>query len=43
MSRKSINADEYKDLLKYGMQGQTTVITGKTTFFEYYKNKLLDK
>lgn len=35
--------DSNKDLLKYGMQGQTTVITGKTTFFEYYKNKLLDK
>lgn len=31
-----------KDLLKYGMQGRMVVITGKTTFFEYYKNKLFN-
>lgn len=31
-----------RDLLKYGMQGQMVVITGKTTFFEYYKNKLFN-
>lgn len=31
-----------KDLLKYGMQGRMVVVTGKTTFFEYYKNKLFN-
>lgn len=31
-----------KNLLKYGMQGRMVVITGKTTFFEYYKNKLFN-
>ena len=31
-----------KVLLKYGMQGRMVVITGKTTFFEYYKNKLFN-
>lgn len=31
-----------KDLLKYGMQERMVVITGKTTFFEYYKNKLFN-
>ena len=32
-----------RDLLKYGMQGQMVVITGKTTFFEYYKDKLFNR
>ena len=32
-----------RDLLKYGMQGQMDVITGKTTFFEYYKDKLFNR
>lgn len=32
-----------KKLLKYGMEGTTSVITGKETFFNYYKNKLLNK
>ncbi|MDO5004034.1 MAG: HlyD family efflux transporter periplasmic adaptor subunit [Ligilactobacillus salivarius] len=31
-----------RDLLKYGMQGRMVVITGKTTFFEYYKDKLFN-
>lgn len=31
-----------KDLLKYGMQGRMVVVTGKITFFEYYKNKLFN-
>lgn len=30
-------------VLRYGMEGTTSIITGKTTFFNYYKNKLLDK
>ncbi|WP_290079623.1 HlyD family efflux transporter periplasmic adaptor subunit [Lactobacillus taiwanensis] len=29
--------------IKYGMQGNTTIITGKTTFFNYYKDKFLNK
>ncbi len=28
--------------IKYGMSGSTSIITGKITFFEYYKNKLLN-
>lgn len=27
----------------YGMSGKTNIITGKETFFKYYKDKLLDK
>lgn len=30
-------------VLRYGMQGDITVITGQTTYFEYWKSKLLDK
>lgn len=29
--------------IHYGMSGKTTIITGKETFFKYYKDKLLDK
>lgn len=29
-------------LLRYGMIGQTAIITGKVTWFDYYKDKLLD-
>lgn len=34
-----INSNERKQL-KYGMDGNVSIITGKTTFFNYYKNKL---
>ncbi|WP_125606924.1 HlyD family efflux transporter periplasmic adaptor subunit [Lapidilactobacillus bayanensis] len=30
-------------LLRQGMQGQVTVITGKKTYFDYYKDRLLNK
>ena len=30
-------------LLHYGMVGTTSIITGKKTFFDYYKDKLLNK
>ena len=30
-------------LLRYGMIGTTSIITGKKTFFDYYKDKLLNK
>jgi len=29
--------------IHYGMSGKTNIITGKETFFKYYKDKLLDK
>lgn len=32
-----------RKLLKYGMVGQTTIITGKKTFFDFYRDKLLNK
>lgn len=32
-----------KNNLKYGMNGQVTIITGKKSFFNYYKDKLLGK
>lgn len=36
------NIDEkQKDQLKYGMDGKITITTGKKTFFNYYKDKLL--
>lgn len=31
------------NLLHYGMIGSTSIITGNTTFFNYYKDKLLNK
>ncbi|WP_304202789.1 HlyD family efflux transporter periplasmic adaptor subunit [Lactobacillus intestinalis] len=34
-----INSRE-KDELKYGMDGNISIITGKITFFDYYKNKI---
>jgi Membrane-fusion protein len=34
-----IDSSERK-LLKYGMDGNVSIITGRTTFFNYYKNKL---
>ncbi|WP_338714390.1 HlyD family secretion protein [Lactiplantibacillus plantarum] len=36
-----ITADQAQ-LLRYGMIGQTTIITGKVTWFDYYKDKVLD-
>ena len=30
-------------LIHYGMVGKVSVITGKTTFFNYYKNKLFNQ
>lgn len=32
-----------KKLIHYGMTGKVSVITGKTTFFNYYKDRLLNK
>ena len=32
-----------RDDLKYGMQGEVSIITGKSTYFDYFKNKILDK
>lgn len=32
-----------KNLLKYGMTGTSSIITGKKTFFNYYKDKLLGR
>ena len=29
-----------KENLKYGMEGNATIITGKSTYFEYFKQKL---
>lgn len=29
--------------VKYGMEGSATIITGKSTYFEYFKNKILDQ
>lgn len=34
--------NQQKDLLKYGMSGNLSVITGKKTFFNYYKDKLIN-
>lgn len=34
--------DVQKDQLKYGMNGKVTIITGKKSFFDYYKDKLLN-
>jgi len=31
-----------RKLLRYGMNGNASIITGKTTWFTYYKNKLLN-
>ena len=36
-----ITADQAQ-LLRYGMIGQTAIITGKVTWFDYYKDKVLD-
>ncbi|WP_297952269.1 HlyD family efflux transporter periplasmic adaptor subunit [uncultured Lactobacillus sp.] len=33
--------DVQKSQLKYGMNGKVTIITGKKSFFNYYKDKLL--
>ena len=33
---------QQKNLLKYGMSGEISIITGKKTFFNYYKDKLLN-
>lgn len=32
-----------KSLIHYGMSGKVSIITGKTTFFNYYKNKLFNR
>jgi len=32
-----------RKLLRYGMNGNASIITGKTTWFTYYKNKLLNE
>lgn len=32
-----------KENLKYGMEGNATIITGKSTYFEYFKDKILNK
>ena len=29
--------------VKYGMEGNATIITGKSTYFEYFKNKILNQ
>lgn len=36
-------SESTKKLLKYGMVGSTTIITGEKTFFNYYKDKLFNK
>lgn len=36
-------AAEQRDLLRYGMNGTVSIITGKITWFNYYKNKLLNE
>ena len=41
-SSASISSKTSK-LLHYGMVGSTSIITGKKTFFDYYKDKLLNK
>ena len=28
--------------VKYGMEGNATIITGKSTYFEYFKDKILN-
>lgn len=30
------------DKIRYGIQGKAVVITGKKTFFDYYKDKILN-
>lgn len=35
--------ERYKKSLRYGMSGTTSIVTGETTFFNYYKSKLLNK
>lgn len=32
-----------KKNLKYGMEGNATIITGKSTYFEYFKDKILNQ
>lgn len=29
--------------VKYGMEGNATIITGKSTYFEYFKDKILNQ
>lgn len=29
--------------IRYGMQGNTTIITGEMTYFEYFKDKILNQ
>lgn len=36
-------SESTKKLIKYGMVGATTIITGEKTFFDYYKDKLFNK
>lgn len=33
---------KYLDKIRYGIQGKAVVITGKKTFFKYYKDKILN-
>lgn len=43
ITSKAKATNQQKSLLKYGMSGEMSVITGKKTFFNYYKDKLLNK
>jgi bacteriocin secretion accessory protein len=43
ITSKAKITNQQKSLLKYGMSGKISVITGKKTFFNYYKDKLLNK
>ena len=29
--------------IKYGMQGNVTIVTGRSTYFEYFLDKVLNK
>lgn len=43
VTAESKNESNIASQIHYGMSGKTTIITGKETFFKYYKDKLLDK
>jgi competence factor transport accessory protein ComB len=43
IAAKTIISKDNKTDIRYGLQGNFTIITGKKTYFEYYKDKLFNK
>lgn len=43
VTAQSKDNSNISSMVHYGMSGKTNIITGKETFFKYYKDKLLDK